>query len=278
MLTQVQLDELKERARNVRCHIIRMLAAAKSGHPGGSLSAADLLTYLYFHKMRIDPKDPQSPDRDRFILSKGHCAPVLYGTLAERGFFDKGLITTLRKMNSILQGHPDMKRTPGVDISSGSLGQGLSVGNGIALAGKLNKKAYRVYVLMGDGELEEGQVWEASMTSVHYKLDNLTAFVDYNHLQIDGKIEDVKSLTSPADRFKAFGWHVVETDGNDMAAIDKAVIEAENTKGKPTMVILHTVKGKGVSFMENQAGWHGMAPKPEEAEQALKELGGYSHE
>jgi transketolase len=255
-----------------------MLAAAKSGHPGGSLSAADLLAYLYFHKMNIDPQNPTMPDRDRFILSKGHCAPVLYAALAEKGFFDLALITTLRKFKSILQGHPDMRKTPGVDISSGSLGQGLSVSNGMALAGKLDHKAYRVYVLMGDGELEEGQVWEAAMTSVHYKLDNITAFVDYNHLQIDGKIEDVKSLTNPAERFKVFGWHVIEVNGNDIMEIDKAVTEAENTKGKPTMVILHTVKGKGVSFMENQAGWHGVAPKPEEAEQAIKELGGYSYE
>lgn len=278
MLTQVQLDKLMERSRHMRCHIIRMLAAAKSGHPGGSLSAADLLAYLYFHKMNINPQNPTMPDRDRFILSKGHCAPVLYAALAEKGFFDVALITTLRKFNSILQGHPDMKKAPGVDISSGSLGQGLSVSNGMALAGKLDHKTYRVYVLMGDGELEEGQVWEAAMTSVHYKLDNVTAFVDYNHLQIDGKIEDVKSLTNPGERFKAFGWHVIEVNGNDIMEIDKAVTEAENTKGKPTMVILHTVKGKGVSFMENQAGWHGVAPKPEEAEQALKELGGYSHE
>jgi transketolase len=273
LLTQVQLDELKERARHMRGHIIRMLAAAKSGHPGGSLSSTDLLAYLYFHKMKVDPKNPMMPDRDRFLLSKGHCAPVLYSALAEKGFFDLGLITTLRKFNSILQGHPDMKRTPGVDMSSGSLGQGLSVSNGIALSGKMDHKTYRVYVLMGDGELEEGQVWEAAMTSVHYKLDNVTAFVAYNHLQIDGKIEDVKSLTNPAERFKAFGWHVIEIDGNDIAAIDKAVTEAESIKGKPTMFILHTTKGKGVSFMENQAGWHGMAPKPEESQQSLKELG-----
>jgi Transketolase, N-terminal subunit len=273
MLTEIQVKELIDKSRYIRRNIIEMLAAAKSGHPGGSLSAADLLTYLYFYKMNIDPKSPGMPDRDRFILSKGHCAPVLYAALAERGFFDIGQIKTLRKFGSMLQGHPDMKKTPGVDISSGSLGQGLSVSNGIAMAAKLDHKAYRVYCLMGDGEIEEGQVWEAAMTSVHYKLDNLTAFVDYNHLQIDGKIEDVKSMTSPAERFRAFGWHVIEVKGNDIADIDKAVTEAENTKQKPTMVILHTVKGKGVSFMENQAGWHGVAPKPEEAEKALKELG-----
>lgn len=273
MLTKEQLEEVKEKARQMRGDIIRMLAAAKSGHPGGSLSATDLMAYLYFYKMRVDPNNPKWPERDRFVLSKGHCAPVLYAALAEKGFFDKSLLLSLRKLNSILQGHPDMKKTPGVDISSGSLGQGLSVANGMALAAKLDHQSYRVYVLMGDGELEEGQIWEAAMTSVHYKLDNLTAFVDYNHLQIDGKIEDVKSLTSPMERFKAFGWQVLEIDGHDIAAIDQAVTQAEGIKGKPCVVVLHTLKGKGVSFMENQAGWHGTAPKPEEAQLALKELG-----
>ena len=273
MLNQEQLHELTERARQMRGHIIRMLTAAKSGHPGGSLSSVELLAYLYFHKMNIDPSNPKMPDRDRFVLSKGHAAPVLYAALAERGFFDKSLLGSLRKFKSIIQGHPDMKKTPGVDISSGSLGQGLSVGNGMALAAKLDKKNYRVYVLMGDGELEEGQVWEAAMTSVHYKLDNLTAFVDYNHLQIDGSIEEVKSLYDVPGRFRAFGWHVIEIDGHSFEALDKAVAEAEVTKGRPTMVIMNTCKGKGCSFMENQAGWHGMAPKPEEAAAALKELG-----
>jgi transketolase len=273
LLTQGEIAELKEKARQIRGNIIRMLTAAKSGHTGGSLSAADLLAYLYFYKMKIDPKNPTMPERDRFVLSKGHCAPVLYAALAEKGFFNKELLTTLRQFKSNLQGHPDMNKTPGVDISSGSLGQGLSVGNGMAMAAKLDQKSYRVYVLMGDGEIEEGQVWEALMTSVHYKLDNLTAFLDYNHLQIDGKIEDVKSLTNPAGRFAAFGWHVNEVDGDDFQKIHEAVLEAENMKGKPTIIVLHTIKGKGVSFMENQAGWHGVAPKPEEAEQALKELG-----
>lgn len=273
MLTNEQLHELTERARQMRGHIIRMLAASKSGHPGGSLSSVELLAYLYFHKMNIDPSNPKMPDRDRFVLSKGHAAPVLYAALAERGFFDKSLLGSLRKFKSIIQGHPDMKRTPGVDISSGSLGQGLSVGNGMAIAAKLDQKDYRVYVLMGDGELEEGQVWEAAMTSVHYKLDNLTAFVDYNHLQIDGSIETVKSLFDVPGRFKAFGWHVIQIDGHSFEALDKALAEAEATKGRPTMVIMNTCKGKGCSFMENQAGWHGMAPKPEEAEAALKELG-----
>jgi transketolase len=273
LLTQAQIEELKQRARNMRGHIIKMLAAAKSGHPGGSLSAVDLLAYLYFHKMKNDPNNPKMPDRDRFILSKGHACPVLYSALAERGYFDKDLICTLRQFSSILQGHPDMKKTPGVEISSGSLGQGLSVGNGIAIAGKLDQNPYRVYVLIGDGESEEGQIWEAAMTSVHYKLDNLTAFLDYNHLQIDGKIEDVKSFFNPVARFTAFGWHVIEVDGHSFTELDKAVAEAENTKGKPTMVVMHTIKGKGVSFMENQPGWHGKAPSAEEAEQALRELG-----
>jgi len=273
LLTQAQIEELKERARHMRGHIIRMLAAAKSGHPGGSLSGVDLLAYLYFHKMNIDPQNPKMPDRDRFILSKGHAGPLLYSALAEKGFFDKDLVCTLRQFNSILQGHPDMKRTPGVEISSGSLGQGLSVANGIAIAGKMDQRPYRVYVLIGDGESEEGQIWEAAMTSVHYKLDNLTAFLDYNHLQIDGAIEDVKSFTDPGARFAAFGWHVIEINGHCFNEIDNAVTEAENTKGKPTMVIMHTIKGKGCTFMENQAGWHGKAPSAEEAEQALKELG-----
>lgn len=273
MLTKEQHEELIERARQMRGHIIRMLAASGSGHPGGSLSSVELLAYLYFHKMNIDPEKPKMPERDRFVLSKGHAAPVLYAALAERGFFDKSQVLTLRKFKSIIQGHPDMKRTPGVDVSSGSLGQGLSIGNGMAIAAKLDKKPYHVYVLMGDGELEEGQVWEALMTSVHYKLDNLTAFVDYNHLQIDGEIENVKSLTDVPARFKAFGWNVLEVDGNDFNELDRAVTEAEAVKGKPSMIVMHTVKGKGVSFMENQAGWHGKAPTPKEAEAALKELG-----
>lgn len=273
MLTQAQIEELKERARQMRGHIIKMLAASKSGHPGGSLSAVDLLAYLYFYKMKIDPKNPKMPDRDRFILSKGHANPVLYAALAEKGYFDKELICTLRQFNSILQGHPDMRKTPGVDISSGSLGQGLSVGNGMAIAAKMDQKPYRVYVLIGDGESEEGQIWEAAMTSVHYKLDNLTAFLDYNHLQIDGKIEDVKSFTNPGARFSAFGWNIIEVDGHNYTEIDNAITAAEQTKGKPTMVVMHTTKGKGISFMENQAGWHGKAPSAEEAEQALNELG-----
>jgi transketolase len=273
LLTQEQHENLKDAAREMRGHIIRMLASAKSGHPGGSLSSVELLAYLYFHKMMIDPQNPAMPDRDRFVLSKGHCAPVLYAALGERGFFEKETLLTLRKFQSTLQGHPDMKRTPGVDISSGSLGQGLSVANGMALAAKLDSKSYRVYVLMGDGELEEGQVWEALMTSVHYKLDNVTAFLDYNHLQIDGRIEAVKSLNHLASRFVTFGWNLIEIDGHDFLQLDQAVYTAETTKGMPTMIIMNTCKGKGCSFMENQPGWHGKAPNPEEAAQALRELG-----
>lgn len=273
MLNETQLATLTETARQMRGDIIRMLAASKSGHPGGSLSAVELLAYLYFHKMKLDPQNPKLPDRDRFVLSKGHAAPVLYAALAERGFFDKNHLTSLRQLHSILQGHPDLKRTPGVDASTGSLGQGLSISNGLALAGKLDKNPYHVYVLMGDGELEEGQVWEAAMTSVHYKLDNLTAFLDYNHLQIDGSIEEVKSMTNPGARFAAFGWEVIETNGHDFNELDQAITTATKIHGKPTIVIMHTSKGKGISFMENQASWHGTAPKPEEAAQALQELG-----
>ncbi|MCL6614312.1 MAG: transketolase [Firmicutes bacterium] len=272
-MTEEERIALAEQARRIRGHIIRMLAAAGSGHSGGSLSAVEILTLLYFRRMRYDPKDPKRPDRDRFVLSKGHAAPVLYATLAEAGFFPVEVLTTLRRFGSILQGHPDMRKTPGVEMSTGSLGQGLSAANGMALAGKLDGKDYRVYVLLGDGETEEGQIWEAAMTAVHYKLDNLTVFLDYNHLQIDGRIEEVKSNTDPAGRFRAFGWHVLEADGHDFAALDRTVDEAQATKGKPTMIVAHTIKGKGVSFMENQVGWHGIAPKPEEAQKALAELG-----
>jgi transketolase len=273
LLTKEQLEGLKATATQMRGHIIRMLAASKSGHPGGSLSSVELLAYLYFYKMNIDPQNPRAPKRDRFVLSKGHCAPVLYAALAERGYFAKEQLLTLRKFQSSLQGHPDMKKTPGVDISSGSLGQGLSVANGMALAAKMDNQAYRVYVLLGDGECEEGQVWEAAMTSIHYKLNNVTAFLDYNHLQIDGKIEDVKGFTDPVARFKAFGWNVIEVDGHNFAELDQAVTAAESVKDRPTMVVMHTCKGKGCSFMENQAGWHGKAPNAEETARALAELG-----
>jgi len=266
------IEELNKKALIIRRHIIEMITEAGSGHPGGSLSSADILTALYFHVMNIDPKNPKWPERDRFVLSKGHAAPVLYATLAERGYFPKEELMTLRKTGSMLQGHPDMKVTPGVDMTTGSLGQGLSCANGMALAGKLDKKDYRVYVLMGDGELEEGQIWEAAMTSAHYKLDNLTAFVDHNVLQIDGPIEKVMSPEVVQDKFKAFGWNVIDIDGHNIAQIIEATEKAKQVKGKPTVIVAKTIKGKGVPFMENQAGWHGKAPSREQAEEALKAL------
>lgn len=266
------IEELNKKVLIIRRHIIEMITEAGSGHPGGSLSSADILTALYFHVMNIDPKNPKWPERDRFVLSKGHAAPVLYATLAERGYFPKEELMTLRKTGSMLQGHPDMKVTPGVDMTTGSLGQGLSCANGMALAGKLDKKDYRVYVLMGDGELEEGQIWEAAMTSAHYKLDNLTAFVDHNGLQIDGPIEKVMSPEVVQDKFKAFGWNVIDIDGHNIAQIIEATEKAKQVKGKPTVIVAKTIKGKGVPFMENQAGWHGKAPSREQAEEALKAL------
>ncbi|QCX34439.1 transketolase [Caloramator sp. E03] len=268
------IENLKKTANTIRQDIIKMLAESASGHPGGSLSAVEILTALYFSEMKIDPKNPGWEERDRFVLSKGHAAPVLYASLAERGYFEKSHLVTLRKIGSMLQGHPNMNDTPGVDMSTGSLGQGLSVANGMALSGKLDKKDYRVYVLLGDGEIEEGQVWEAAMTSAHYKLDNLTAFVDFNGLQIDGPVNEVMNPTPIGDKFKAFGWHVIEIDGHDFNQIFNAIDEAKNTKEKPTVIVAKTVKGKGVSFMENVASWHGTAPSKEQAEKALEELGG----
>lgn len=268
------IQKLKETAAVIRQDIISMLTESASGHPGGSLSATDIVTALYFSEMKVDPNNPKCEDRDRFVLSKGHGAPVLYAALAERGYFEKKHLLTLRKLGSMLQGHPNMNDTPGVDMSTGSLGQGLSAANGMALAGKLDKKDYRVYVVTGDGELEEGQIWEAAMTSAHYKLDNLTVFVDNNHLQIDGKVSDVMNPEPIADKFKAFGWNVVEINGHDFEEIFKAIDNAKSTKGMPTVIVSNTVKGKGVSFMENQAGWHGTAPSKEQCDQALKELGG----
>lgn len=268
------IQKLKETAAVIRQDIISMLTESASGHPGGSLSATDIVTALYFSEMKVDPNNPKWEDRDRFVLSKGHGAPVLYAALAERGFFEKKHLLTLRKLGSMLQGHPNMNDTPGVDMSTGSLGQGLSAANGMALAGKLDKKDYRVYAVTGDGELEEGQIWEAAMTSAHYKLDNLTVFVDNNHLQIDGKVSDVMNPEPIADKFKAFGWNVVEINGHDFEEIFKAIDNAKSIKGMPTVIVSNTVKGKGVSFMENQAGWHGTAPSKEQCDQALKELGG----
>ena len=271
-------EELKSIASILRIDIIKMLEKSQSGHPGGSLSACEILTALYFKEMNIDPKNPHWEDRDRFVLSKGHAAPVLYAALAERGYFPKEELNSLRKINSMLQGHPDMKGTPGVDMTTGSLGQGLSAASGMALAGKIDKKDYRVYALVGDGEVQEGIIWEAAMSAAHYKLDNLTVFMDHNGLQIDGKNEDVMNIEPIDEKFKSFGWHVIKIDGHNFEEIFAALEEAKNTKGKPTMIIASTVKGKGVSFMENQAGWHGKAPSSEQAQQALEELGGVEND
>lgn len=267
-----EVQMLSSRANEIRQDIIRMLGRAGSGHPGGSLSAADIVTALYFRVMRIDPDNPKDPGRDRFILSKGHAAPVLYAALANRGFFPREELLTLRKLGSRLQGHPDMKKLPGVEMSTGSLGQGLSVANGLALAGKLDGLDYRVYALLGDGEIQEGQIWEAAMAAAHYRLDNLIAFLDHNRMQIDGTTDQVMSPEPVADKWRAFGWDVREIDGHDMAQILQAVDQAQKVKGKPHMIIAETIKGKGVSFMENQVGWHGVAPKPDEIERALAEL------
>ena len=263
---------LKKMANEVRKGIVTEVHSAKSGHPGGSLSAADILTYLYFEEMNIDPKDPKKADRDRFVLSKGHIAPALYSTLAHRGYFPVEDLTTLRHVGSYLQGHPDMKHIPGVDMSSGSLGQGSSAAVGMALAGKLDNASYRVYCVLGDGEVQEGQVWEAAMFAGARKLDNLVFVVDNNGLQIDGDIEDVCSPYPLPDKFKAFNFHVIEIDAHDFEQIDAAFREARETKGMPTAIIAKSVKGKGVSFMENQASWHGSAPNDEQYAQAMEEL------
>ena len=265
--------ELQKKAVDVRKGIVTSVHSAKAGHPGGSLSAADIFTYLYFEEMNVDPKDPKNPDRDRFVLSKGHTAPGLYSTLAHKGFFPVEDLLTLRHTGSYLQGHPDMKHIPGVDMSSGSLGQGLSTAVGMALAAKMNGKAYRTYCLCGDGEIQEGQIWEAAMFAGHRKLDNLLVIVDNNNLQIDGTVEEVCSPYPIDEKFKAFGFHVININGNDFDEIDNAFAEAKATKGMPTAIIAHTVKGKGVSFMENQAGWHGKAPNDEELATAMEELG-----
>ena len=264
--------ELMKTANEVRKGIVTAVHSAKSGHPGGSLSAADIYTYLYFEEMNIDPKDPKKADRDRFVLSKGHTAPGYYSTLAHRGFFPVEDLTTLRKVGSYLQGHPDMKHIPGVDMSSGSLGQGISAAVGMAISAKLSNDDYRVYTLLGDGEIQEGQVWEASMLAGHRKLDNLVVIVDNNNLQIDGKITDVNSPYPIDKKFEAFNFHVLNIDGNDFDQIEAAFKEARKTKGMPTAIIAKTIKGKGVSFMEDQAGWHGKAPNDEQYAQAMEEL------
>ena len=269
---------LNEITRSIRKDIVSMIHGAKSGHPGGSLSSVEILTALYFDEMNIDPTNPKMEDRDRFVLSKGHAAPVLYATLAQKGYFAKEELNGLRKMGRMLQGHPDMKGTPGVEMSTGSLGQGFSVACGMAMASKLDNAPWRVYTLLGDGECQEGLVWEAAMSAAHYKLDNMVAFLDYNGLQIDGNTDDVMSLGSIVDKFKAFGWNVIEIDGHDFDQIFASLDMAKSTIGKPTMIVAKTIKGRGVSFMENQAGWHGNAPNDEHLRIALDELGGNFHE
>ena len=264
--------DLRIIANQLRIDMIEALAAAGSGHPGGSLSATEIITVLYFDKMHIDPHNPADPDRDRFVLSKGHAAPALYAALAERGFFPREELLRLRKLDSHLQGHPNLGDTPGVDMSTGSLGQGLSVANGMALAGRLDHKDYWVYCIMGDGEIEEGQVWEAAMSAGHYGLDHVIAFVDHNGLQIDGSNDQVMTVMPIVDKFEAFGWDAVSIDGHDMDAIAAAIERAKTVKGKPSVIVCETVKGKGVSYMENQVGWHGVAPNAEQAERALAEL------
>ncbi|MDD2994125.1 MAG: transketolase [Pygmaiobacter sp.] len=271
-MTQEEKKNLAVTACKVRMGVIEATHGAKSGHPGGSLSAADLFTYLYFKQLRIDPKNPRWDDRDRFVLSKGHTAPGLYSALALRGFFPTADLPTLRHIGSYLQGHPNMNMTPGVDMSTGSLGQGISTAAGMALAARVRGKDYHTYALLGDGEIQEGQVWEAFMFSAHYKLDNLTIFIDNNNLQIDGQVCDVMSPYPIDEKLAAFGFHIINIDGHDLDAIAAAIDEALATKGKPTAIIMKTVKGKGVSFMENKAGWHGKAPNDEEYETAMQEL------
>jgi transketolase len=268
----LSLEELAATAKKLRRHVITMIGKAGSGHPGGSLSAAEIITALYFKVLRHDPANPRWAERDRFILSKGHAAPILYAALAERGYFPGEELATLRTLGSCLQGHCDMTATRGVEMSSGSLGQGLSFGIGIALAGRLNARDYRVYVLLGDGECDEGQVWEAAMASAHFKLDNLVAIVDHNELQIDGWNRDVMNLEPLPEKWKAFGWHTIEVNGHDLSQLIAAFDEAKRVRGKPTAIIAHTIKGKGVSFMENNVDFHGKAPTPAEMEKALEEL------
>ncbi|MBQ2938354.1 MAG: transketolase [Clostridia bacterium] len=266
------INELKQIAKKVRKGIIDAVYSGKSGHPGGSLSIADIITVLYFNEMNINPEEPKDENRDRLVLSKGHCAPALYSTLANRGFFDVEELKNLRNIESRLQGHPDMKKIPGVDMTTGSLGQGLSTANGMAIAGKLDNKNYRVYCILGDGEIEEGQIWEAAMASNKYKLDNLCVIVDNNNLQIDGTIEEVMSSYPIDEKFKSFGFQIINIDGHDIEEIIKAFEVAKNIKGKPTCIIAKTIKGKGISFMENKTEWHGKAPNEEQYKEAIEEL------
>ncbi|HUP03533.1 MAG TPA: transketolase [Bryobacteraceae bacterium] len=268
------IQELQTIAKRMRREIIEMIGAAKSGHPGGSLSAVEIVAELYFDFMRIDPKNPKWPQRDRFILSKGHGAPVLYAAMAEAGYADTPLdkLNTLRKLGSVYQGHPDVRYIPSLEASTGSLGEGLSVGIGMALAARLDGNPSRTYVMLGDGEIQEGQVWEAAMAGSFHKVDNVVAIVDYNGIQLDGFVKDIMEVAPLADKWRSFGWHAIEIDGHDLAAVRKALDEAAATKGKPTCIIAHTIKGKGVSFMENNPKFHGMAPTPAEVEKALQEL------
>lgn len=269
---KANIEELEKISKEIRKDIIEEVYSAKSGHPGGALSIADILSVLYFYEMNINPEKPQDENRDRFILSKGHASPALYAVLAEKGYFPKEDLKKFRKLGSYLQGHPDMKHIPGVDMSTGSLGQGLSVANGIAMMSKLDKKGIRVYCLVGDGEIEEGQIWEAAMTSNKYKLDNLCVIVDNNNLQIDGTIDEVMSSKPIDEKFKSFGFQIIKIDGHNIEEIIKAFEVAKNVKDKPTCIIAKTIKGKGVSFMENKAVWHGKAPNEEEYIKAIKEL------
>lgn len=272
-ITLESIEDLRKKSKEIRRDIIEEVYNASSGHPGGSLSVTDILTVLYFNQMNINPDKPNDENRDRLILSKGHCCPALYATLANRGYFDKELLKSFRKIDGLLQGHPDMKKIPGVDMSSGSLGQGLSSANGMALASKLDKKGFRVYCIVGDGEIEEGQIWEAAMTSSHYKLDNLCVIVDNNNLQIDGQVKDVMNVYPIDEKFKSFGFETINIDGNNIEEIIEALQKAKITKGKPTAIIAKTIKGKGVSFMEDNVSWHGKAPSEEEYNKAILELG-----
>ena len=269
----MNIKELENKAKEIRRDIIEEVYAAQSGHPGGSLSIADIMTVLYFNELNIDEKNPRWEDRDRLVLSKGHCSPALYACLAERGFFEKEKLKTFRHIDSNLQGHPDMNKVPGVDMTTGSLGQGLSASNGMAISAKLDNKDYRVYCILGDGEIEEGQVWEAAMTSNKYKLDNLCVIVDNNNLQIDGTLEEVMSSYPIDEKFKSFGFYVININGNNIEEILGAFEQARQNKNKPTCIIAKTIKGKGIPYMENQAGWHGKAPNEEQYNEAMMILG-----
>lgn len=271
-ITEEDIKKLEETAKSIRRDVIEEIYSAQSGHPGGALSIAEILTVLYFNQMNIDPKNPKNENRDRLVLSKGHTCAALYAALAERGYFSKDELKNFRKEGCILQGHPDMKHIPGVDMTSGSLGQGLSAANGMALASKMDSKGYRVYCIVGDGEIQEGQIWEAAMSASHYKLDNLCLIVDNNNLQIDGTVEEVMNVYPLREKFESFGFEVLEVDGNNIDSLISAFQKAKTIKGKPTAIIAKTVKGKGVSFMENEVGWHGKAPNEEQYEIAKKDL------